>query len=382
MASIHRKKRSPYWQAYWRDEHGHPHCRSTKQRTRKEAQRIADAWELTAKHKRSAQHVRSVFAEVYRDAYGSELPSTTFREHANKWLNEKRIEASTASLRSYNTTVNHFLAHLGKRADQDITTISREDIVAWRSSLAGRLFHVTTNRHIKTLRSIFKSAKRDGLILENPVDAVASVAASQTDRETGRRPFSLSEIQAVLSLADDEWKSLIRFGFYTGQRLTDIALLTWNNIDLDRSEIRFITRKTGKRVAVPICEPLRAHILSLPAPDDPGAPIHPRSRETVTRQGYSSTLSQQFSELLVRAGLRSDTTTHLSRGIGRSNRRRREELSFHSLRHSATTLLHEAGVPASVAQALIGHDSEASHQNYVGVGMEAVRQAAARLPAL
>jgi integrase len=61
---------------------------------------------------------------------------------------------------------------------------------------------------------------------------------------------------------------LIRFGFYTGQRLTDISLLTWNNIDLDRSEIRFIARKTGKRVAIPICEPLRAHILSLPAPDE------------------------------------------------------------------------------------------------------------------
>jgi len=45
-------------------------------------------------------------------------------------------------------------------------------------------------------------------------------------------------------------------------------------------------------------------------------------------------------------------------------------------------MLHEAGVPASVGQALIGHDSESSHQNYIGVGMEAVRQAAGRLPAL
>jgi integrase len=382
MASIHRKKRSPYWQAYWRDERGRPHCRSTKQRTRKEAQRIADAWELTAKHKRNAQHVRSVFAEVFRDAYGSELPSITFRQHASKWLGEKRVEASSASLRSYNTTVNHFLAHLDERADQDITIIGREDIVAWRSSLASRLFHVTTNRHLKTLRSIFKSAKRDGLIPENPVDAVARVSSSGADRETSRRPFSISEIQAVLSLADDEWKSLIRFGFYTGQRLTDIAVLTWNNINLECGEIRFVTRKTGKRVAIPICEALRAHIVSLPTSDDPNSPIHPRSRETVARQGYSSALSQQFSGLLVQAGLRSDTTTHRSRGIGRSNRRRREELSFHSLRHSATTLLHEAGVPASVAQALIGHDSEASHRSYVGVGMEAVRQAAARLPAL
>ena len=48
-------------------------------------------------------------------------------------------------------------------------------------------------------------------------------------------------------------------------------------------------------------------------------------------------------------------------GAHRSDRARRlhyvNELSFHSLRRTATTLLHEAGVPPSVAQALIGHDS-------------------------
>jgi integrase len=45
-----------------------------------------------------------------------------------------------------------------------------------------------------------------------------------------------------------------------------------------------------------------------------------------------------------------------------------EPLSFHSLRRTATTILHEAGVPAAVAQALIGHDSEAIHEPYVSVG--------------
>jgi integrase len=183
-------------------------------------------------------------------------------------------------------------------------------------------------------------------------------------------------------VADPEWHSLIKFGFYTGQRLTDLALLRWDNLDLARGEIRFVTRKTHRRVAVPICEPLREHIISLPTPEAPDAPVHPRSSELVTRQGYSSTLSQQFAALLVQAGLRNDTTTHRSRGIGRSVRRKREELSFHSLRHSATTMLHELGVPASVAQALIGHDSDATHESYVGVGMDAMRQAAARFPVI
>jgi len=381
MASIHRKKRSPYWQAYWRDEHGHPHCRSTKQGKRKEAQRVADLWEMVAKRKRSAQHVREVFSSIYKDAYGQDIPTATHRDYCTSWLAEKRVENSKATHLAYQTTVSDFLAFLGPRSEMDIAGIARSDVVAWRNSLSARLHSTTVNRHLKILRMLFKAALRDDVVAENPVSAVSGVAIKAVD-EAGRRPFSLDEIRALLEVADPEWRSLIKFGFFTGQRLTDLCLLTWENINLERNEVRFVTLKTGKRMVLPICDPLRVHILSLATTDDPNAPLHPRAFATITRQGYASNVSRWFAQLLSRAGLRDPYVDHKSRGIGRSNRRKREELSFHSLRHSATSMLHEAGVPASVAQALIGHDSESSHQNYIGVGMEAVRQAAARLPAL
>jgi integrase len=56
------------------------------------------------------------------------------------------------------------------------------------------------------------------------------------------------------------------------------------------------------------------------------------------------------------------------------------QLSFHSLRRTATTLLHEAGIPEAVAQALIGHDSTAVHEVYISVGREALVKAAASFP--
>jgi hypothetical protein len=55
-----------------------------------------------------------------------------------------------------------------------------------------------------------------------------------------------------------------------------------------------------------------------------------------------------------------------------------EILQFHfseaSLRRTVTTFLHEAGVPSAVAQALIGHDSEAMHELYISVGREALEK--------
>jgi hypothetical protein len=69
-----------------------------------------------------------------------------------------------------------------------------------------------------------------------------------------------------------------------------------------------------------------------------------------------------------------------STGKGRDRARQESALSFHSFRRTATTLLHEAGIPAAVCQALIGHDSAAIHELYVSIGREALAKAAACLP--
>jgi hypothetical protein len=99
----------------------------------------------------------------------------------------------------------------------------------------------------------------------------------------------------------------------------------------------------------------------------------------VERQRKTGNLSNQFAELLAAAGLRRKKN-HKSTGKGRGKRRNVEPLSFHSLRRTATTLLHEGGVPSAVAQALIGHDTEAMHELYISVGREALEKARQLFP--
>lgn len=210
------------------------------------------------------------------------------------------------------------------------------------------------------------------------------LSSSNTVRQrviTPKRGFNIEEVKAILDVADDEWRSMVLFGLYTGQRLSDIASLRWSNIDLRRGEMRLVTRKTGKTMILPIAARLRRLLESMLATDDPSAPIHPRACAILERQGKTANLSNQFANLLVRAGLR-QKKDHKGHGKGRGVRREIEQLSFHSLRRTATTMLHQAGVPAAVAQAMIGHDSEAIHEQYVSVGLEALEQAAASLPEL
>jgi integrase len=89
-------------------------------------------------------------------------------------------------------------------------------------------------------------------------------------------------------------------------------------------------------------------------------------------------LSRQFSEILAARASRSPT--HNSRGIGRAGKRQAFELSFHSLRHTAVSLLKDAGIPDAVVMALVGHESVAISQRYTHVGLEALQRAAESLP--
>jgi integrase len=56
------------------------------------------------------------------------------------------------------------------------------------------------------------------------------------------------------------------------------------------------------------------------------------------------------------------------------------DLSFHSLRHTAVSLLKDAGVADAVVMAIVGHSSVAMSHRYTHVGKEALQRATAKLP--
>lgn len=91
-------------------------------------------------------------------------------------------------------------------------------------------------------------------------------------------------------------------------------------------------------------------------------------------------LSHQFIHLLADVGLRENKPHDIVVADGRGGRQR-SELSFHCFRHTAVTMLKEAGVPQAVVLALIGHDSPVVSQKYTHVGDEALKKAGA-LPAV
>lgn len=341
---------------------------TTKETNRKKAQMLAHEYEKASRTKRTLKQAQAVLDKLHEEFSGNRITRATFRTYLESWLE---------AMAFYRKSLAKFVEFIGRRADDPISEITQQDIVAFRNNLVPHVAAKTANHDLKALKMLFKSAGRDGVLIENSADFVDTIRQRAT---TPKRGFNIEEVKAILDVADDEWRSMVLFGLYTGQRLSDIASLRWSNIDLPRSEMRLVTRKTGKTMILPIAARLRL-LESMPATDNPSTPIHSRACAILERQGKSANLSNQFGDLLARAGLR-QKKDHKRHAKGRAERREIEQLSFHSLRRTATTLLHQAGVPAAVAQAMIGHDSEAIHQHYVSVGRKALEQAAASLPDL
>jgi integrase len=239
-------------------------------------------------------------------------------DFTRQWLAARRAETSHATFRRYEEVTAKFLTSLGPKAQAGLEEITKTQILAFREAQIAARAPATVNTALKIIKRIFRSTRLDGFLYQDPAEGVKTVRNHGT---LERRPFTVDELRAVLGVAGDEWKSLIKFGLYTGQRLGDLASLTWAQIDLERDEIALTTRKTGKRLLIPIAAPLREHLLAMESEDSPRGPLHPRAFEIVAAQhGRVGTLSNQFSELLVDAGLR-ELRNHKSRGIGRGGKR-------------------------------------------------------------
>jgi integrase len=323
---------------------------------------------------------RKTIADIYAVANRDKMPSSNLDAYLDGWLSRKALEAGENTHTKYVGIVDRFKTFLGSRTQRDISAITAADITKWRDDMAGNLSVGTVNVALKIIRSAFAAARRDGLIDVNQAERVSILKRRRDAVE--RRPFTLDEVKSLLKVASEEWQGMILFGLYSGQRLGDLAALTWQNVDLQRQELRLVTEKTGRRAIIPLAMPLVRHLMTLPTSDDPAAPLFPKAFGTVERLGRASQLSNQFYDLLVSANLAKKKTHHVKEGEekGRDAKRTLSKLSFHCLRHTATSLLKNAGVSDAVAMEFIGHDSAAVSRNYTHISAEALKGALASMP--
>ena len=109
----------------------------------------------------------------------------------------------------YRKSLGKFVEFIGGRADDPISEITQQDIVAFRNKLVPQVAAKTAYHDLKALKMLFKSAHRDDVLVENSAEFVDTIRQLAT---TPKRGFNIDEVRAILNVADDEWRSMVLFG--------------------------------------------------------------------------------------------------------------------------------------------------------------------------
>ena len=176
-----------------------------------------------------AASVAQVVAGV---APGSVLP--TFNAFADIWVAENEVAWRRSHRRTVMGILNgHLRPDFGEKGVGDIT---KADILAFRSQLAK-----VRGRKAETL-----SAKRINAVMA-PLRQILNEAADRHEFTTAFRnikplrvprsditPFSLGEVQQILSTVRDDFRDYYTVRFFTGMRTGEIDGLKWKYIDFER----------------------------------------------------------------------------------------------------------------------------------------------------
>jgi len=385
---------------------------------------MAEAGRAARKRRLTPEKARRIIEDTVAsilDEAGHALPHSSIRDYFTSWLKEKESAGAQTTFVRYEGVVTRFLEWLGARADDSLTSLTKREILNFRDSRSGQVTPATINVELKILRAALARAVREQIIDQTPAALVENLKHAA---KHSRRAFRMDELKRLLEEADSEWRTMILVGLYTGLRLGDVAALTWQNVDLQQEELSLVTGKTGRSMIIPIARPLLHHLEKL-AGDDPKAPLCPKSHGADV-----GSLSNGFYQLMAQVGLvpprthkrqisvtlrdgkthsgqiQSETRVKYPRlgklrlaladgktleitkqdiedrtdAKGRAARRTLNEISFHALRHTATSLLKNAGASDAVAMDIIGHETKAVSQEYTHIEMETKRRAINAMP--
>lgn len=276
---------------------------------------------------------------------GLRAPQSTmrFRDFAqNEWSTLVLPTLKLSTQTGYRLVLTrHLLPYFGESQLCDITKLDVQQFVAekFRQGLA---WQTARNAWI-VLSTILDSAVQYSYLVMNPARGV-KFPPQAPHKE--RRVLTAEDVTKLLSQLREPVRTIVTLAALTGLRVGELLALRWRAVDLDSGALRitesvyegkFQKPKSEKSVRTIPVGPFVRWLLTghrrrslRPAPEDLVFP---------NRRGGALNGRNLMQRLLEPAGE--------AAGIGR--------VTWHQFRHFHSSLLHDLGVPAKVAQQQLGH---------------------------
>lgn len=225
----------------------------------------------------------------------------------------------------------------------------------------------TINRDVAIVSALFEWAIGLAYATDNPARKVETFTESK-----GREVYlTADEARALVGTCGPALRPIVLAALHTGMRRGELLALRWRSVDFTRGEVYVEpdTEKAGRGRTVPLTANLKAVLAGLKS-----------GRTVVSMDGSDPVFSLSGGAPLPKTALRS----MFVRGVRRCEGiplAKRGEVSFHTLRHTAASVMVAAGVPLFDVAKVLGHSTLAVTMRYAHFAPAAGRSAIDRLGA-
>lgn len=168
-------------------------------------------------------------------------------EFSEKYLiySQKNKAPGTFEIEKY--ALNKLCEVLNNKLLKNINLMDCENYKIKRSSSVAK---TTVNIEIRTLKSIFQTAKKWNYLVHNPFKEVKQFKIQSSNVPQYLTKEQIKDILNVIR--EPEFKNLILFYLYTGCRRNEALNLYWKDINFKNNTITFSLTKSGSRRTIPI----------------------------------------------------------------------------------------------------------------------------------
>lgn len=277
-------------------------------------------------------------------------PTCPFENFENKYFSYVSSLLNPNTVRRHKCALNYLKEFTSIKTLEDITPSVLSDLQV--HLLSKKMGKQGINRTIACLKSIMHQAEKWELTRPKVWKNVHKLKVPK-----GRIDYHTpEEVAEILSICNNEWKTVVLLGARAGLRRGEIAVLQWKDIDFKNNQLYVAPNKTEKHRYVPMSADLSAWLLEFKKSSAGKFVINIGKTEQREGRYY---LTAAYSKLT-------------------------EDLPFdcfmHKLRHTFASHLVQAGVDLYRVSKLLGHSSIQMTEIYAHLAPADLHSAVCQLP--
>lgn len=265
--------------------------------------------------------------------------------HAKFEQSLREAGKANATVIAYSKDIEQLVEFVGEKGKTLVAEVTADDIDEFKNVLKQRRYtSKSISRKINSIKAFFRYLIAGGLMEDNPAEAITHPKIEQTPP----RALTRLEYRALRDACkgDDRLFAIVELLLQTGMRISELASLQMEDVDLDRGILSIQAQNSREERKVPLNKAAKKALMDY-------LKVRPRTKEKTV---FLTKTCRPFLVRNIRTAI--DRYFRLA-GI--------KDAKVNDLRHTFIVEQLKAGTPLVYVSQLVGHKRITTTEKYLGL---------------